>query len=132
MADLEKMDSKSTVQTTPSDSTLNHDAKEFLPIKSNNAPGDGVNRTVSRNSNTAPASLRSISRTRSHNGYGCDDIEEQDTPVGQDVESQGAAEKDPFEVGWDNGENDPANPRSMTMARKWLVVLIVSASSLCV
>lgn len=34
-------------------------------------------------------------------------------------------------VDWD-GDDDPMNPRSMKHGRKWLVVLIVSASSLCV
>lgn len=34
-------------------------------------------------------------------------------------------------VGWD-GEADPENPRSMTGVRRWGIVLICSASSLCV
>ena len=34
-------------------------------------------------------------------------------------------------VGWD-GDDDPMSPRSMGIARKWLIVLILSASSLCV
>lgn len=69
-----------------------------------------------------------MSRTRSNNGYGCDDNEEDTT----EEEAGGAAEKDPFEVHWDNGDEDPMCPRSMSLARKWLVVIIVSASSLCV
>lgn len=36
-----------------------------------------------------------------------------------------------FEVSWD-GPSDPANPRSMSTARKWLIVLIVSSTSSCV
>ncbi|KAI5215223.1 MFS general substrate transporter [Aureobasidium subglaciale] len=36
-----------------------------------------------------------------------------------------------FEVTWD-GDDDPMNPRSMPYARKWIIVIIVSASSLCV
>jgi hypothetical protein len=52
---------------------------------------------------------------------------------GNDVESgEAAPEKDPYEVRWEDGDNDPLNPRSRSMAKKWLVVLIVSASSLCV
>jgi len=54
------------------------------------------------------------------------------TEMGGDVEAAAAEDKDPFEVRWDHGDNDPMNPRSMSMARKWVVVLIVSASSLCV
>lgn len=35
-----------------------------------------------------------------------------------------------YTVGWD--ENDAMNPRTMNKARKWLIVIIVSAGSLCV
>ena len=31
-----------------------------------------------------------------------------------------------------NGDNDVGNPRAMPTARKWLIVIIVSLSSLCV
>jgi len=33
-------------------------------------------------------------------------------------------------VEWDDGDNDPLNPRSLPSLRKWLYVLIVSASSM--
>lgn len=46
----------------------------------------------------------------------------QETDTGQDGE---------IIVDWD-GENDPMSPRSMSIARKWLIVIILSASSLCV
>ncbi|TKA61537.1 hypothetical protein B0A49_08178 [Cryomyces minteri] len=36
-----------------------------------------------------------------------------------------------FEVKWD-GDNDPMNPRSKSKLHKWIIVLIVSSSSLCV
>lgn len=135
MADLQRSESKSTMDTTPSNSTTDQASKEFHPIKSNATQQDTSNtHDPSRNAESRASSLRAISRTRSHNGYGCDDIDEQTQEQhGNDVEKNGAAaQKDPYEVGWENGESDPANPRSMTHARKWLVVLIVSASSLCV
>ncbi|KAI4747425.1 MFS general substrate transporter [Aureobasidium sp. EXF-12298] len=47
------------------------------------------------------------------------------------VGDEGAHEKE-FEVTWDGGDDDPMNPRSMAYARKWIIVIIVSASSLCV
>jgi hypothetical protein len=106
--------------------TMMEESKEFAPI-------NGPSQTRSRNNSLAraPTSLRSISRTRSNNGYGCDadDLEES----GDDVEGRNAqAEKDPYEVRWEGGDDDPMNPRSMAFARKWVVVVIVSASSLCV
>ena len=36
-----------------------------------------------------------------------------------------------FEVTWD-GEDDPMNPRTMSKARKWLIVAILATSSTCV
>lgn len=40
--------------------------------------------------------------------------------------------QDPFEVEWDGGDNDPLCPRSMKLARKWLIVFITCFGSLCV
>lgn len=35
-------------------------------------------------------------------------------------------------VSWEEGDQKPANPRSMSKARRWLIVVIVSSGSLCV
>ncbi|KKF94757.1 putative drug/proton antiporter YHK8 [Ceratocystis platani] len=49
-----------------------------------------------------------------------------------DVEA-GCAQYDPaFTVGWDGGDSDPENPRSLPVLRKWAIVLITSAGSFCV
>jgi hypothetical protein len=48
------------------------------------------------------------------------------TAVGDD-----AVNDKEFEVAWD-GDDDPMNPRSMPYARKWIIIMILSASSLCV
>ncbi|KAK6003316.1 hypothetical protein QM012_001161 [Aureobasidium pullulans] len=66
------------------------------------------------------------SDTDEHARPGSKDEESGITAVGE----EGAPEKD-FEVTWD-GDDDPMNPRSMAYARKWIIVVIVSASSLCV
>lgn len=100
--------------------------KEFEPIAASGEGTPSRPNTLGRN-RTGQSARSSISRTRTHNGYGCDDNEDS----GQDVEA-GVSEKDPFDVVWEGGDADPLNPRSMKLARKWLVVLIVSASSLCV
>ena len=74
----------------------------------------------------------SISRTRSNNGYGCDEgTEDNVVPrVGDDLETHAVAVKDPFEVHWDGGDNDPMNPRSLSMARKWVVVAVLPRSAM--
>ena len=55
----------------------------------------------------------------------------EDEPVGNQEQDQAQDPEKEFEVHWD-GDNDPMNPRSMSKARKWVIVLIVSATSLCV
>ena len=54
--------------------------------------------------------------------------------TGVDHEADEAGEEtdspDGFTVHWD--ENDPMNPRSMSMARRLMIVIIVSMGSLCV
>lgn len=76
-----------------------------------------------------PGSLHhTISHTRSNNGYGCCEGD----ASSEDVEAAGVVEKDPWEVHWDGGDSDPLNPRSFAKARKWVIVIIVSMSSLCV
>lgn len=132
----EKMEERhdgSTLSHSPTASTETPEAldKEFMPIR------DGANvdtaRSLSR-SRTNASSHRSMSRIRSTNGYGVGEPEsaEEEEEGRGDIEAGNEAEKDPFEVHWENGEEDPMNPRSMSMFRKWIVVLIVSTSSFCV
>lgn len=104
--------------------------KDFAPISTSASKTGSRSNSHARNRSN---SRRSLSRARSNNGYGCDDTQDssQEEEIG-DVEAGEQTEKDPFEVRWDGGDSDPMNPRSRSMGRKWLVVLIVSASSLCV
>lgn len=80
---------------------------------------------------TNAKSLRSI---RSHHsragadGYTLNDEDEK--PNNSSSATEEAA--DPYLVCWEGGDADPMNPRSMTTLRRWCIVLIVSASSLCV
>ncbi|KAL7955510.1 major facilitator superfamily domain-containing protein [Trichoderma compactum] len=62
-----------------------------------------------------------LDRMRSQNGYGVSDAVEAGLP-----------EADPYEVGWDDENNDPLCPRSFNKARKWLIVLICACGSLTV
>jgi len=48
--------------------------------------------------------------------------------VGGDVE----IEKDPFQVVWVGGDQDPQNPRSWSKTKKWIITFIVSGCALCV
>lgn len=83
-------------------------------------------------------SSRTLSRTRSQNGYGVSDAASSDGGD-DDVGGENAAdagvpplEKDPYEVRWDNGDADPMSPRSLGKLRKWCIVVIVSMASFCV
>ncbi|CZT43278.1 probable benomyl/methotrexate resistance protein [Rhynchosporium secalis] len=103
--------------------------KECEPIGGSGEAASSRPNTLGRN-RTGGSVWSNISRTRTHNGYGCDENGNEEGS-GQDAE-RGVEEKDPFEVVWDGGDMDPLNPRSMSKGRKWLVVIIVSLSSLCV
>jgi hypothetical protein len=47
-------------------------------------------------------------------------------------QARAPTDKDPFEVSWDGGDNDPMCPRSFSKARKWLITIIVASASFCV
>lgn len=124
MKELEAFDEKST---NPDDSGLsNQPTQEFAPIKTATA---GPLSKQATGGSGRPGSGSGVSRVRSNNGYGCD---EGDSDDGAPPDVESAARKDPFEVQWDGGESDPMNPRSMAYAKKWLIVIVVSASSFCV
>ena len=101
----------------------NQTEKQYRPIK---------NRATSRHSS------KQIQHMRSHHSLArsySDGIGFHRASVEAGVRSEDNADStDPekqFEVRWEAG-NDPMDPRSMSKPRKWLVVLIVSMSSLCV
>ncbi|KAH8843545.1 hypothetical protein MCOR27_006980 [Pyricularia oryzae] len=99
--------------------------KTFVPIRTTRpdtvANEGGLSRAQS-------ASSRSMTRTRSNNGYGCDD----DDVEGGTPQSNDDGAFDPYEVKFDKGNQDPDCPRSMPRAKKWLIVFITSFGSLCV
>lgn len=95
----------------------------FAPIRH-----EGLSATTSRRSSTA----RDVTRTVSQNGYGVSDEAVAGRSTDDEEAQTAVPEKDPFEVGWDNGDNDPLCPRSFTNAKKWLIVIIVSGASFCV
>src|SRR5437899_2975627 len=110
------------VETNSNTDKTGDPEKEWAPIRLQESR---IARTTSAPGSRA-TSIRSISRIRSQNGYGCDDNEQSSDDEREDEE------KDPFEVGWDGGENDPMNPRSKSKAAKWAIVLICSFASFCV
>ena len=80
---------------------------------------------------------RSRSSARSHKSYTDgythfgDEDEEKQKQNAAAARGDGFDPENEFEVGFD-GDSDPLSPRNKTALRKWLIVLIVSASSLCV
>jgi len=61
-----------------------------------------------------------------------DEQDGENTVGGEAAAATAAVGKDPFEVGWDGGDNDPLCPRSMHVARKWMIVFITCSAGLCV
>ena len=80
------------------------------------------------------SSARSIRSYRSHTeGYTRfnDGGDEERQNVDKNEEENGQEAGKEFEVTFD-GDSDPYNPKNRPTGRKWLIVIIVSASSLCV
>lgn len=100
------------------------ESKDYGPIK--------AEKESSRPVTLHPNTLQQVYSHRSYaagDGYTCfgEDEERPNIPSG---DTAADAEKQ-FEVTWD-GDDDPMNPRSMPKLRRWLIVLVVSASSVCV
>ncbi|KAK0629174.1 major facilitator superfamily domain-containing protein [Bombardia bombarda] len=85
----------------------------------------------------------SFGRQRSNNGYGVDELSEDQVVEGGDAEISAAAsvppqridhddESDPFLVSWEGGNSDPMNPRSWPTWRKWMIVTITCFGAFCV
>ncbi|KAL7810193.1 MFS general substrate transporter [Trichoderma gracile] len=79
---------------------------------------------------TRSSTREDLGRTRSQNGYGVEDERDDDAAAAAEAGTQ--PDKDPFEVGWDGGDNDPLCPRSFSKARKWMIVLICAVGSFTV
>ena len=90
----------------------------------------GAMRNEAANGVSRPATL---TQTRSHRsvagGDGYTVFSEDDD---DDRRRDGDTAPREFVVTWEGGDSDPMNPRSMSKLRRWLIVLIVSSSSLCV
>lgn len=103
-----------------------HGAKTaFEPIRGQKSETGGASHRTS--SRSRPLSLHSSRSYGGGDGYGC--MSEDERGGSQEHGQPHDPEKE-FEVHWD-GDNDPMNPRSMSKPRKWLIVLILSATSLC-
>jgi hypothetical protein len=102
--------------------------KDWAPIRSQKTR----EQNAQQQSSSRASSLLALSKTRSQNGYGCDDDTDIREELGAGDGEKGQTEKDPFEVGWDNGEKDPMNPKGKKKIAKWAIVLICSVASMCV
>lgn len=69
-----------------------------------------------------------LSHTRSHNGFGVDERQEDEVFV----EAENNGKDEVIVVTWDNGDEDPMNPRSWPRWRKWAIVIILSIAAFCV
>jgi hypothetical protein len=107
MVDFEKMDE--------GDSPL------YLPVKSEQQKSS-IHKTASRGSGN-------IERTWSLNdGYSVTGgVDDNNHEIGQSEEPRSDTE---ILVKWD--ENDPGNPRNMSLGKRWLITIFVSLGSICV
>lgn len=82
-------------------------------------------------SRSRPQTLKSERSYGGEDGYSCNHERNAEEGGGGEEETEEFRERKRWEVNWD-GENDPTSPRSMSIARKWAIVLIMASSALCV
>lgn len=124
---------KSVAGTLPGDEEKQHlglDAGEDATRTRTFEPIRGEDDAIEAR-NSRPQS-RSLHTVQSHRSYAAGD-----GYTRWDEEEEPAASSQAFEVTWDSLPDSHAsqavrNPRLMSTARRWLIIVIVSASSLCV
>ncbi|KAK5995199.1 Efflux pump atB [Cladobotryum mycophilum] len=127
--DPEKASTLAAAPSSPNSTAAADDHTMFEPLRTantntSNSGNSNLDLTVTRTHNSS----KGLDRTRSQNGYGVGDESDEADESAQ----QQTPEKDPYEVGWENGDNDPLCPRRFNKARKWLIVLITAGGSLTV
>lgn len=85
---------------------------------------------ITTNKSQGTLSLRPTRSCYDGHSYLRDQDDEANDGSPQDVDGGESPEKS-FVVGYD-GPNDPMNPKNMSPARKWLIVLTIALGSLCV
>lgn len=137
-ASIESGEANTETGTTNSANDDEARFESIRPATGTSVAARATGRSVVRTGSSGMSTRSSMSRVRSHNGYGCDEYDEpgsSEEETGGDPEKGQAAqgrEKDPFEVGFEGGNADPWCPRSMNPARKWAIVGITSMGSFCV
>ncbi|KAJ5368270.1 drug/proton antiporter YHK8, partial [Penicillium cataractarum] len=138
LADLEKrdtMDSRRSTSSSPRErsdddigleQTKSEDAT-FAPIV---APEDQRDMQIKKERSNVSRS-RSLERSWSLNdGVSLGGNRYEEEAAGEAPGQQRPEDDAGYTVGWD--VDDPLNPRNMSKARRWLIVIIVSLGSLCV
>lgn len=124
--------------TLPDANTLADQGQDPGELRYNKLTNGSNGHTCDKTRPNALAPIRSRISTRSHqsyevtDGYATFNEDDGDETIPEAKEEGQVGQANEFIVSWD-GEEDPMNPKnSHSLARKWLIVLILSASSLCV
>lgn len=123
--------------TTSSSKTSTNEPASFEPIRSHHPNSKSKTPSLTQKRRLSTGTIDTLRRERSNNGWGVDDIEADAAGSGIIApfnlpDPDAAVEHDPFEVGWENGDDDEMCPRSMPLWRKWVIVGITSVGSFCV
>lgn len=82
-------------------------------------------------SHSRPQTLKSERSYGGEDGYSCNHEPNAEEGEEGEEDTEEFRERKRWEVSW-NGENDPMSPRSISIAQKWAIVLIMASSALCV
>jgi hypothetical protein len=142
MASIEREKMEETaINTNGSQSTgiedATHDARSTMYENSDDEDEIQANQTTTsqqqQHGHRQSKSLRSLHSHHSYtDGYTYTAHDEEQRPkISRRGTEKTSSSEDHFTVTWD-GDSDPLNPRSMTKGRRWAILLICAASSLCV
>lgn len=122
------------------DTTMDNDEEKVIGL-------DGVEHLASKEEESVPSGASKIRGRRSQDSKSLKRIESHHSRAGADgytwhhdegaghqrsnQAKAGVVTPEPYLVAFD-GDSDPENPRSMSSLRRWAIVVICAASSLCV
>lgn len=128
-SDILKSDNDGSDDTPQASRTSLHDGEDVVA----NTYKDEETEKHTLGSELVNNNLRAVSSHHSTISERFKDATGSPNGIGGDIEQHpnaGNSEKD-FIVAWD-GSNDPEDPRTMSKARKWIIVIVVATCSICV
>lgn len=121
-----------SIETNESDDHDHDQEKRFEPLQPPQTREQDHDANAGSRTSSARSARSSLERTCSiTDGYSHHAVDHDTLQEPSDEEKALPKPGEEFVVKWD-GPSDPANPRNMHVARKWVIVVVLSLGSICV